>query len=70
MEIREVVRRWQQGESARSIVQACGLARNTIDKYLRLAAAAGVTRGGEPPGEELYAALSRCSQPGPRRGVA
>ena len=68
MEIRQVIRRWRRGESARSIAQASGLARNTVDKYLRLAVAAGVTRGGEPPGEELYAALSRCSQPGPRPG--
>lgn len=51
MEIREVIRRWRQGENARSIAEASGLARNTVDKYLRLAVAARVTRGGEPPGE-------------------
>ena len=53
MEIREVIRRWRRGESARSVAQASGLARNAVDKYLRLAVAAGVTRGGEPSGEEL-----------------
>ena len=68
MEIREVIRRWQAGESARSIAQASGLARNTVSKYLRLAVAAGVSQGGEPPSEQIHVALVAASQPGPRPG--
>jgi transposase len=68
MQITEVIRRWQAGESARSIARASGLARNTVDKYLRLAVAAGVSQGGEPPGEALYGRLVAGSQPGPRPG--
>ena len=48
MQIMEVIRRWQAGESARSIARSSGLARNTVEKYLRLAVAAGVSQGGEP----------------------
>jgi hypothetical protein len=66
MEIAEVIRRWQAGESGRSIARASGLARNTVDKYLRLAAAAGISQGGEPPGEELL----RRSAARERRGTA
>jgi transposase len=68
MEIAEVIRRWQAGESGRSIARASGLARNTVDKYLRLAAAAGISQGGQPPGDELLRSLVRLSQPGPRSG--
>ena len=57
MEIREVIRRWKAGESARSIAQASGLARNTVSKYRRLAVAAGVSQGGEPPSEQIHVAL-------------
>jgi AcrR family transcriptional regulator len=37
MEIIEVVRRWQAGESRRAIARASGLARATVTKYLRAA---------------------------------
>jgi transposase len=68
MQIREVIRRWQAGESARAIARASGLARNTVDKYLRLSVASGIKQDGELPGEEQCAALLVHSQPGPRRG--
>lgn len=68
MEIIEVVRRWQAGESARSIARASGVARNSVDKYLRLAKAAGVQQDGEPPGEEVVRELVAQSRPGPRPG--
>ena len=35
MEIGEVIRRWQMGESQRAIAQALGLSRDTVAKYLR-----------------------------------
>jgi transposase len=70
MQIVEVIRRWQAGESARSVARASGLSRNSVDKYLRLAVAAGVSQGGEPPDERLIARLVAGSQPGPRPGNA
>ncbi len=68
MEIIEVIRRWQAGESARGIARATGVARNSVDKYLRLAKAAGVQQDGEPPGEEVVRQLVAQSRPGPRPG--
>lgn len=68
MEIIEIIRRWQAGESARSIARASGVARNSVDKYLRLAKAAGVQQDGEPPGEEVVRQLVAQSRPGPRPG--
>ena len=55
VEVNEVIRRWQAGESQRGIARAIGLSRNTVEKYVRLAAAAGVTPAGEPPGEATVA---------------
>ena len=37
MEIVEVIRRWQLGESQRAIARASGVARETVKKYLRAA---------------------------------
>ena len=42
MEIVEVVRRWQAGESQRGVSRVTGLARETVKKYL---AAAGTLGG-------------------------
>ena len=41
MEIVEVVRRWQAGESQRAIARATGLARETVKKYLAAASSSG-----------------------------
>lgn len=68
MEMIEVIRRWQAGESARGIARASGVARNSVDKYLRLAKAAGVERDGKPPGDGVVRQLISQSRPGPRPG--
>lgn len=65
VQVREVIRRWQRGESRRAIARATGLSRNTVEKYVRAAVAAGVGQGGSSPGEELLASLLRQHQPGP-----
>ena len=65
VQILEVIRRWQLGESRRSIARATGLSRNTVEKYVRAAVAAGVGQGGSPPGEEVLASLLGQNQPGP-----
>jgi transposase len=62
MEIVEVIRRWQHGESQRAIARATGLSRNTVEKYVRAARAAGVEQAGEPPGEAMLLPLVRLNE--------
>lgn len=65
IEIGEVVRRWQMGESQRAIAQALGLSRDTVAKYLRQAAAAGVQQDAPPADPDLFRALANTNRPGP-----
>src|SRR5690348_3286400 len=53
MEIVEVVRRWQLGESQRAIARASGVARETVKKYLRAAEELGVAANGLAVDENL-----------------
>ena len=69
VQIVEVIRRWQLGESQRAIARATGLSRNTVERYVRAAVAAGVSQGGEPPGEEMLVGLVQKNQPGPAPGA-
>lgn len=64
MELQEVVRRWQAGESRRAIASALGLARMTVEKYVRAAEAAGLRVHGAPPTEDQVVALGRANRPG------
>lgn len=64
MELQEVVRRWQAGESQRAIARALGLARMTVEKYVRAAVAAGLCVHGPPPSEALLVTLGRANRPG------
>ena len=57
MEIVEVVRRWQLGESQRAIARASGVARETVKKYVRAAEELGVAANGPPPMEEQVVQL-------------
>jgi transposase len=59
MEIVEVVRRWQAGESQRGIARATGLARETVSKYLAAAGTLGLLANGPPPNEKQVVALVR-----------
>lgn len=68
MEIGEVLRRWQRGESRRAIARATGLSRNTVSKYIEIARAAGLTRDGPSPAAELLAKLAQSQRPGPPAG--
>src|SRR5947209_19121036 len=52
MEIVEVVRRWQMGESQRAIGRGSGVARETVKKYLRAATELGLAANGPPPSED------------------
>src|SRR5918994_6130579 len=59
MEIEEVVRRWQAGESQRAIARATGLARETVKKYLAAATSLGLSATGPPPTESMLMELRR-----------
>jgi hypothetical protein len=59
MEIVEVVRRWQAGESQRGIARVTGLARETVSKYLAAAGTLGLLPNGPPPNEEQVVAMVR-----------
>src|SRR5438132_8635491 len=52
MEIVEVVRRWQAGESQRGIARASGVACGTVKKYLRTAEELGLAANGPPATED------------------
>src|SRR5438067_2966456 len=57
MEIVEVVRRWQMGESQRAIARASGVARETVKNYLRAAEGLGLAANGPPPTEDQVVRL-------------
>src|SRR6266480_3027105 len=57
MEIVEVIRRWQLGESQRAIARATGVARETVSKYLRAAEELGLAANGPPPIEDQVVRL-------------
>src|SRR5438034_191497 len=57
MEIVEVIRRWQVGESQRAIARACGVARETVKKYLRAVEELGLAANGPPPTEDQVVRL-------------
>ena len=67
VEIAEVVRRWQAGESHRQIAEGTGLARDTVAKYVAAAEDMGVARDGPPPGEEQLSRLAALGRSGPRQ---
>lgn len=59
VELRELIRRWQAGESTRAIAVGLGIARNTVDKYLRTAEKLGLVVSGPSPTDEQLSALLR-----------
>jgi len=73
MEINEVVRHWQAGESRRAIASAIGLSRTTVDKYVAAAQRLGVVVGGSSSSEDEQVTLVRTGnaavvRPQPARG--
>ena len=57
MEIVEVIRRWQLGESQRAIARASGVARETLKRYVRVAEELGLAAQGPPPTEDQMVRL-------------
>jgi len=67
VEITEIVRRWQAGDSVRGLARATGLSRNTAKKYVKAAEKCGLTRDGPPPSESQLTELIRLNLAGPRQ---
>jgi len=69
VEVTEIVRRWQAGESIRHLAKATGLSRNTVAKYVQVAESSGLTRDGPPPTVNETLALVPLNAAGPRQVV-
>ena len=69
VDIVEVIRRWQKGNSQRHTASGTGLSRDTVRKYLAAAEEVGVSREGPDPSEEQLSRLVALSRNGPRKKV-
>ena len=67
MEIPEIIRRWQAGDSQRKIALGTGLSRDTIAKYVAAAQEEGIVRDGLVATAEQLSRLATIGQPGPRQ---
>jgi transposase len=65
VQVREVIRRWQAGESKTAIGRASGVSRRTVARYIAAAEALGVEQASEPPGEGVLAQLLQRNHAGP-----
>ena len=66
VDIAEVIRCWQRGNSQRHIAAGTGLSRATVRKYLAAAQKVGVDRYGSAPSEEQLSLLASVNRGGPR----
>ena len=69
MEIKEIIRRWQAGESPGRIAFGTGLSRNTVRKYLAATETQGIARDGPAPDDEQLVRLVGISRSGPRQAA-
>ena len=70
VEISEVIRRWQAGESQRHIASGTGLSKDTVGKYISAAGELGIARDGPGPSEEQLSRLAAIGRSGPRQAGA
>ena len=70
VEILEVIRHWQLGESRRQIASGTGLSKDTVGKYISAAEGLGVSLDGASPDEEQLSQLAAISRSGPRKPEA
>jgi hypothetical protein len=68
VQVREIVRRWQAGESKMAIGRVSGVSARSVGRYIAAAEALGVRQDGEPPGESQLAQLLRRNHAGPLPG--
>ena len=67
VEIAEVVRRWQSGNSQRQIATGTGLSRATVRRYIVTAMGAGPTRDSAAPSEDQLSRLAGLNLCTPRK---
>ena len=70
VEISEVIRRWQAGDSRRHIASGTGLSKDTVGKYISAAKAMGIVRNGPELSEEQLSRLAGIGRSGPRQAGA
>ena len=70
VEISEVIRRWQAGDSRRHIASGTGLSKDTVSKYISAAESLGIVRDGSGPSEEQLSRLAAIGRSGPRKAEA
>ncbi len=67
VDVTEVIRRWQMGNSQRQTASGTGLSRDTVRKYLAAAQELGVSQKGPAPTEEQLSKLAALSWTGPQK---
>ena len=67
VEIQDIIRRWQAGDSRRKIALGTGLSRDTIAKYIAAAQGAGIVQRGSAATEAQLSGLAAIGQVGPRQ---
>ena len=67
VDVTEVIRRWQMGNSQRQTASGTGLSRDTVRKYLAAAQELGVSQEGPAPTEEQLSKLAALSWTGPQK---
>lgn len=70
VEVSELIRRWQAGDSRRHIASGTGLSKDTVGKYISAAEALGIARDGPGPDEEQLSRLAIIGRSGPRQAGA
>ena len=67
VDVTEVVRRWQMGDSQRQTASGTGLSRDTVRKYIAAAQELGVRQEGPAPTEEQLSKLAALSWTGSQK---
>ena len=67
VDIYEVIRRWQAGNSRRHIASGTGLSKDTVGRYISAAEALEMSREGPAPTEEQLSRLAAIGRSGPRQ---
>ena len=67
VDVTEVIRRWQMGNSQRQTASGTGLSRDTVLKYIAAAKELGVVQEGQPPTEEQLSKLAALSWTGSQK---
>ena len=69
VDISEVIRRWQAGNSRCHIASGTGLSKDTVGRYISAAEALEMSREGPAPTEEQLSRLAAIGRSGPRQSA-